>query len=81
MQIAGLARTTAVRVPMIVVLASFLYIRFKPDLMPGDFTCSEGYEPAKGVFRFMQGVCSARPCWPTRSPNSPRAGRDLPVAA
>jgi MoxR-like ATPase len=50
----GLAKTTAVHALASSVSASFQRIQFTPDLMPGDLTGSEIYEPAGG-FRFVPG--------------------------
>ena len=51
----GLAKTTAVHALAGSVHASFQRIQFTPDLMPGDLTGSEIFEPAKGTFRFQPG--------------------------
>ncbi len=51
----GLAKTTAVHALASGVAASFQRIQFTPDLMPGDLTGSEVYEPANGSFRFVPG--------------------------
>jgi len=51
----GLAKTTAVHALAGSVHASFQRIQFTPDLMPGDLTGSEIFEPAKGEFRFIPG--------------------------
>jgi len=51
----GLAKTTAVHALAGSVHASFQRIQFTPDLMPGDLTGSEIFEPAKGEFRFIAG--------------------------
>lgn len=51
----GLAKTTAVHALAGSVHASFQRIQFTPDLMPGDLTGSEIFEPAKGTFRFIPG--------------------------
>ncbi len=51
----GLAKTTAVHALAGSVHASFQRIQFTPDLMPGDLTGSEIFEPAKGEFRFLPG--------------------------
>ena len=61
------------------VSAGFQRIQITPDLMPGDLTGSEAYEPAAGTFRFVLGLLfhdraerriptarrprSSRPCW------------------
>lgn len=51
----GLAKTTAVHALAGSVHASFQRIQFTPDLMPGDLTGSEIFEPNKGTFRFQPG--------------------------
>lgn len=51
----GLAKTTAVHALAGSVHASFQRIQFTPDLMPGDLTGSEIFEPGKGTFRFQPG--------------------------
>jgi len=51
----GLAKTTAVHALANSVHATFQRIQFTPDLMPGDLTGSEIFEPAKGSFRFQPG--------------------------
>lgn len=51
----GLAKTTAVHALAGSIHASFQRIQFTPDLMPGDLTGSEIFEPAKGSFRFQPG--------------------------
>jgi MoxR-like ATPase len=51
----GLAKTTAVHALASSVHASFQRIQFTPDLMPGDLTGSEIFEPNKGTFRFQPG--------------------------
>jgi len=51
----GLAKTTVVHALASGVAASFQRVQFTPDLMPGDLTGSEIYEPANGSFRFVSG--------------------------
>jgi MoxR-like ATPase len=51
----GLAKTTAVKTLASGVHASFQRIQFTPDLMPGDLTGSEIYDPQQGTFRFIKG--------------------------
>ena len=51
----GLAKTTAVHALAGSIHASFHRIQFTPDLMPGDLTGSEIFEPNKGTFRFQAG--------------------------
>jgi MoxR-like ATPase len=51
----GLAKTTSVHALAGSVHASFQRIQFTPDLMPGDLTGSEIFEPDKGSFRFQPG--------------------------
>ena len=51
----GLAKTTAVTTLASGVHASFQRIQFTPDLMPGDLTGSDIYDPRESAFRFMPG--------------------------
>ncbi len=51
----GLAKTTVVHALATGLDAQFQRIQFTPDLMPGDLTGSEIYEPANGSFRFIEG--------------------------
>lgn len=51
----GLAKTTVVHALASGLDASFQRVQFTPDLMPGDLTGSEIYEPANGCFRFVSG--------------------------
>jgi MoxR-like ATPase len=51
----GLAKTTVVHALASGLDAAFQRVQFTPDLMPGDLTGSEIYEPANGSFRFVQG--------------------------
>ena len=51
----GLAKTTAVHALAGGVHASFQHIQFTPDLMPGDLTGSDIYDPKEGAFRFIEG--------------------------
>jgi MoxR-like ATPase len=51
----GLAKTTVVHALATGLDASFQRIQFTPDLMPGDLTGSEIYEPGNGSFRFIKG--------------------------
>jgi len=51
----GLAKTTAVKALAGGVHASFQRIQFTPDLMPGDLTGSDIYDPHEGSFRFVAG--------------------------
>lgn len=51
----GLAKTTVVHALASGLDARFQRIQFTPDLMPGDLTGSEIYEPANGSFRFIKG--------------------------
>ena len=51
----GLAKTTAVNTLASGVHASFQRIQFTPDLMPGDLTGSDVYDPREGAFRFVPG--------------------------
>ena len=51
----GLAKTTVVHALASGLDAAFQRVQFTPDLMPGDLTGSEIYEPADGSFRFVAG--------------------------
>ncbi|CAG0911518.1 unnamed protein product, partial [Cyprideis torosa] len=51
----GLAKTTAVTTLASGIHAGFQRIQFTPDLMPGDLTGTDIYEPNKGEFRFVPG--------------------------
>ncbi|MEE9327077.1 MAG: MoxR family ATPase [Cocleimonas sp.] len=51
----GLAKTTAVHALASGIHASFQHIQFTPDLMPGDLTGSDIYDPKEGAFRFIEG--------------------------
>jgi MoxR-like ATPase len=51
----GLAKTTVVHALATGLDARFQRIQFTPDLMPGDLTGSEIYEPSNGSFRFIEG--------------------------
>jgi MoxR-like ATPase len=51
----GLAKTTAVNTLARGVHGSFQRIQFTPDLMPGDLTGSDIYDPHDGKFRFVEG--------------------------
>lgn len=51
----GLAKTTAVNTLASGVHASFQRIQFTPDLMPGDLTGTDIYEPQKSAFHFVAG--------------------------
>ena len=51
----GLAKTTVVHALATCLDAQFQRIQFTPDLMPGDLTGSDIYEPANGSFRFIEG--------------------------
>lgn len=51
----GLAKTTAVNTLASGVHARFQRLQFTPDLMPGDLTGSDIFDPAKGTFRFIEG--------------------------
>jgi len=51
----GLAKTTAVTTLASGVHASFQRIQFTPDLMPGDLTGTDIFEPQHGAFRFIAG--------------------------
>lgn len=51
----GLAKTTAVKALSNSVHASFQRIQFTPDLLPGDLTGTDIYNPNEGRFDFAQG--------------------------
>jgi MoxR-like ATPase len=51
----GLAKTTAVNTLASGVHASFQRVQFTPDLMPGDLTGTDIYDPHEGSFRFVEG--------------------------
>lgn len=51
----GLAKTTAVNTLASGVHASFQRVQFTPDLMPGDLTGTDIYDPHEGSFRFING--------------------------
>ena len=51
----GLAKTTAVKTLAAGVHASFQRIQFTPDLLPGDLTGAELYNPETRTFEFREG--------------------------
>ncbi|MHB1334006.1 MAG: AAA family ATPase [Sulfuriferula sp.] len=51
----GLAKTTAVKALAGAVRARFQRIQFTPDLLPGDLTGSDIYNPQEGSFCFVEG--------------------------
>jgi len=51
----GLAKTRAVNTLASGVHATFQRIQFTPDLMPGDLTGSDIYDPRESSFRFVKG--------------------------
>ena len=51
----GLAKTKAVTALAAGVHASFQRIQFTPDLMPGDLTGSDVFDPEAHAFRFIEG--------------------------
>lgn len=51
----GLAKTTAVKALSANVHASFQRIQFTPDLLPGDLTGTDIYNPQAGSFCFVEG--------------------------
>ena len=51
----GLAKTTAVKALASRVHASFQRVQFTPDLLPGDLTGTEVFNPAEGTVRFVRG--------------------------
>lgn len=51
----GLAKTTAVKTLANAVHAQFQRIQFTPDLMPGDLTGSDVFDPKTATFHFAKG--------------------------
>ena len=51
----GIAKTTASKALANAVSASFQRIQFTPDLLPGDVTGSEIYQPETASFKFVHG--------------------------
>jgi MoxR-like ATPase len=51
----GLAKTTAVSTLASGIHASFQRVQFTPDLMPGDLTGTDIFDPKQGDFRFIEG--------------------------
>ena len=51
----GLAKTTAVKSLADAIHASFQRVQFTPDLLPGDLTGTDIYNPNEGSFDFSQG--------------------------
>lgn len=51
----GLAKTTAVKALAETLHASFQRVQFTPDLLPGDLTGTDIYNPNEGSFDFAQG--------------------------
>ena len=51
----GLAKTTAVKTLAAGVHAGFQRIQFTPDLLPGDLTGTDIYNPQRGDFSFVSG--------------------------
>ncbi len=51
----GLAKTTAVNALANSIHASFQRIQFTPDLMPGDITGSDIFDPKDSAFHFIKG--------------------------
>ena len=51
----GLAKTTAVKALADAVHANFQRVQFTPDLLPGDLTGTDIYNPNEGSFDFSQG--------------------------
>ena len=51
----GLAKTTAVNTLASGVHASFQRIQFTPDVMPGDLTGTDIFDPNEHAFRFIKG--------------------------
>ncbi len=51
----GLAKTTAVKALAASLRAHFRRIQFTPDLLPGDLTGTDIYDPRSGAFHFVPG--------------------------
>lgn len=51
----GLAKTTAIKAIAMAIEASFRRIQFTPDLLPGDLTGTDIYNPQEGNFCFVEG--------------------------
>ena len=51
----GLAKTTAVKALAASLHAHFRRIQFTPDLLPGDLTGTDIYDPRSGAFHFVPG--------------------------
>ena len=51
----GLAKTTAVKALAAAIDARFRRIQFTPDLLPGDLTGTDIYNPQEGTFCFVEG--------------------------
>jgi MoxR-like ATPase len=51
----GLAKTTAVKALAGGIHAGFRRIQFTPDLLPGDLTGTDIYDPREGRFHFVEG--------------------------
>ncbi|MDH5204061.1 MAG: AAA family ATPase [Hylemonella sp.] len=51
----GLAKTTAVKALASSLQADFRRIQFTPDLLPGDLTGTDIYDPRAGAFHFVPG--------------------------
>jgi len=51
----GLAKTTAVKALAASLRANFRRIQFTPDLLPGDLTGTDIYDPRSGAFHFVAG--------------------------
>ena len=51
----GLAKTTAIKAVAAAIDASFRRIQFTPDLLPGDLTGTDIYNPQEGNFCFVEG--------------------------
>ncbi len=51
----GLAKTTAIKALAAGVHAGFKRIQFTPDLLPGDLTGTDVYNPREGSFCFVEG--------------------------
>ena len=51
----GLAKTSAIKTLADVIEGDFHRVQFTPDLLPGDLTGTDIYQPQNGSFHFQQG--------------------------
>lgn len=56
----GLAKTTAIKAVVAAIDASFRRIQLTPDLLPGDLTGTDIYNPQEGNFLFCRGAAFSR---------------------